>query len=129
MYWASLLGFLLCLFFETSQGTSLSSEYLTNSFGLRTRYSNPDYLSNLPEALISVNSYLHIILLLSGVLIIKVINLFIDPVNFFGNLTEVDTEILNLITSSINFSWIKLLILYAVTFSFSYIIFKNRTNK
>ncbi len=130
MYWASLLGFLLYLFFETSQGTSLSSEYLTNSFGLRTRYSNPDYLSNLPEALISVNSYLHIIFTsFLGVLIIKVINLFIDPVNFFGNLTEVDTEILNLITSSISFSWIKLLILYAVTFSFSYIIFKNRTNK
>ena len=130
MYGASFLGFLLYLFFETSQGTSLSSEYLTNSFGFRTRYSSPDYLSNLPEALISVNSYLHIIFTsFLGVTIIKLINLVMDPVQFFSNVTEVNSEILDLIGSSISFSWIKLLILYAVISCLTYIVLKNRTKK
>ena len=97
-------------------GPGINNPYLTGRVDFHSFLSSSSLIS------IIFTSFL-------GVLIIKVINLFIDPVNFFGNLTEVDTEILNLITSSINFSWIKLLILYAVTLSFSYIIFKNRTNK
>ena len=44
LYSFSAIGFILYLFFETSQATSLSNGYLTNSFGMNTRYANPTYL-------------------------------------------------------------------------------------
>tara|TARA_B110000444_G_C18837688_1_gene597009 strand:+ start:1319 stop:2869 length:1551 start_codon:yes stop_codon:yes gene_type:complete len=130
LYGASFLGFLLYLFFETSQGTSLSSEYMVNSFGLSTRYSNPSYLSNFPGALISIDSYLHIVFTsFLGVSIIKIINFVIDPVEFLGNFTVINSEVLELIEKSLTFSWVKLIILYLVTSSMTYAILKNRIKK
>ena len=61
LYIFSVIGFVLYLFFETTHGTSLSDGYVINSFGMNTRYSNPNYLSNLPEALLSLNAYMHIL--------------------------------------------------------------------
>ena len=110
----SFLGLILYIFFETSQATSLSSDYLTNSFGMNTRYSNPEYLTNLPQALTVFNSYVHIVFTsFLGVLIIKVIGLITDPYLFLNNFTELTPEIQKLISDSLYFSWIKLLMIFS----------------
>jgi hypothetical protein len=41
-------------------------------------------------------------------------SLFINPVEFLGNYTELSSKVLNLIENSLTFSWIKLIILYMV---------------
>ena len=84
-YWVfSILGLLGYILFETTEYTSLSQDYLINSFGMETRYSNPDYLTNLFKSISNINSYLHIIFTsFIGVLLIKIINLFMSPSQFF----------------------------------------------
>lgn len=115
LYVFSLLGFILYLFFETSQATSLSSDYVVNSFGMNTRYSNPVYLSGLLSSITNIDAYLHIIFTsFLGVGFIKLMSLFINPVEFLGNYTELSSKVLNLIENSLTFSWIKLIILYMV---------------
>ena len=113
LYTFSVLGFLLYIFFESSQWTSLSDSYVVNSFGMSTRYANPEYLSGLPKALTNLNAYLHILFTsVLGVLIIKIIYIFLDPIDVFSNFTEITPEISNLISNSINFSWYKLIFSY-----------------
>lgn len=115
LYVFSLLGFILYLFFETSQATSLSSDYVVNSFGMNTRYSNPGYLSGLLSSITNIDAYLHIIFTsFLGVGFIKLMSLFINPVEFLGNYAELSSQVLNLIENSLTFSWIKLIILYMV---------------
>ena len=115
LYVFSLLGFILYLFFETSQATSLSSDYLINSFGMNTRYSNPEYLSGLLSSMTNVDAYLHIVFTsFLGVGIIKLMSFFISPEEFLGNYTELSSQVLKLIENSITFSWIKIIILYMV---------------
>ncbi len=113
LYGFSIFGFILYLFFETSQATSLSNDYLTNSFGMNTRYANPTYLAGLFDALFSLNSYMHILFTsFLGVLIIKLLNIFVDPISVFSNFTEITSDISNLVSDSIKFSWFKLLFIY-----------------
>jgi hypothetical protein len=113
LYIFSILGFLLYLFFETSQWTSLADGYVLNSFGMNTRYANPEYLSGLPKALFDLNAYLHILFTsFLGVLILKVIYIVLDPVLTFSKFTEITPEISDLISNSIDFSWYKLIFLY-----------------
>ena len=84
LYFFSILGFILYLFFETTQGTSISDGYVVNTFGMETRYANPNYLSELPNALININAYMHILFTsFFGVLFIKCINLFVNPLLIF----------------------------------------------
>ena len=113
LYTFSVLGFLLYVFFESSQWTSLSDNYVINSFGMSTRYANPEYLSGLPKALTSLNAYLHILFTsVLGVLIIKIIYIFLDPIDIFSKFTEITPEISDLISNSIIFSWYKLIFSY-----------------
>ena len=80
---------------------------------METRYANPNYLSELPNALININAYMHILFTsFFGVLFIKCINLFINPLLIFAKFTEINEDISNLVSDSIDFSWLKLLILY-----------------
>tara|TARA_B100002052_G_scaffold9759_1_gene8139 strand:- start:1601 stop:3160 length:1560 start_codon:yes stop_codon:yes gene_type:complete len=113
LYFFSFIGLILYLFFETTQGTSLSDGYVINSFGMNTRYANPNYLSNFPEALLNLNAYMHILFTsFFGVLIIKCLNIFTDPLLFFSQFTEITPEISELVFDSIKFSWFRLLFLY-----------------
>jgi hypothetical protein len=125
LYIFSILGFLLYLFFETSQWTSLADGYVVNSFGMNTRYANPEYLSGLPKAFLDLNAYLHILFTsFLGVLILKVIYIVLDPVLIFSKFTEITPEISDLIFNSINFSWYKLIFLYLFVIYFFNKIFK-----
>ena len=124
LYLFSFIGLILYLFFETTQATSLSNDYIINSFGMNTRYANPYYLSNFSEALLNLNAYMHILFTsFLGVLIIKCLAIFTDPISFFSNFTEISPEISNLVIDSVKFSWFKLAFLYfLVIYMFSLII-------
>ena len=125
LYIFSILGFLLYLFFETSQWTSLADGYVVNSFGMNTRYANPEYLSGLSKAFLDLNAYLHIMFTsFLGVLILKVIYIVSDPVLIFSKFTEITPEISDLISNSIEFSWYKLIFLYLFVIYFFNKIFK-----
>jgi len=125
----SILGFILYIFFETTEATSLYYDYVVNSFGMNTRYSNPNYLSNLPTALLNLNAYMHILFTsFIGVLLIKLINLFTDPVLFFSNFTEISDDIASLISNSLNFSWPRLFFMYIFVIYFLVLISKNKAN-
>ena len=116
-------------FFETSQWTSLADGYVVNSFGMNTRYANPEYLSGLPKALVDLNSYLHILFTsFLGVFILKVISIVLDPVLIFSKFTEITPEISDLISNSIDFSWYKLIFLYLFVIYFFNRIFKFSLN-
>ena len=97
---------------------------------MNTRYANPSYLSNLPEALLDLNAYMHILFTsFFGVLIIKCLNIFVDPLLVFSNFTEITTDISDLVSDSIQFSWLKLLFLYfIVIYFFKRIIIEKSTN-
>lgn len=113
LYFFSILGFALYIFFETTEGTSLSNGYVINTFGMETRYANPTYLSSLPAALLTINAYMHIIFTsFLGVLLIKCINLIASPLSVFGKFTEINQDILNLVNDSTDFSWFKLSIMF-----------------
>ena len=128
LYMFSLLGFVLYLFFETTQATSLSSDYIVNSFGMNTRYSNPEYFSGLLSSMTNIDAYLHIVFTsFLGVGVIKLMSLFINPVEFLGNYTELSSQVLELIENSIKFSWIKIITLYmAVSLLIMTILEKNK---
>lgn len=124
----SFFGFVSYLFFETTQATSLSSEYVINSFGMNTRYANPLYLSGLIDSLTNFGAYLHILFTsFFGVGLIKFIALFVDPIIFFSKYTTLNSQIIELVENSINFSWTKLFILYIVVFSLLSLVLKNKT--
>ena len=130
LYFFSILGFILYLFFETTQGTSISDGYVVNTFGMETRYANPNYLSELPNALININAYMHILFTsFFGVLFIKCINLFVNPLLIFAKFTEINEDISNLVSDSIDFSWLKLLILYIFVIYFLLKINNETSNK
>lgn len=115
----SVLGLLGYIFFETTEYTSISQDYLINSFGMETRYSNPNYLTSLYKSVISFNAYLHIVFTsFIGVLLIKIINLFINPIELFSRFTEITSDIQSMVENSINFSWIKVLLIYFMIFYF-----------
>ena len=106
MLYASFFSTVSILFFESTQYTVLSTDYVTNSFGLYTKFVNPTYLSGYFKSLIIPDAYLNIIFTsFFGVLIIKIISLFQDPNIFIENFRPVDDKIANLISDSLAFSW------------------------
>ena len=124
---ASITAILGYLFFETSQATSLSNDFLVNSFGMNTRYSNPNYLTNLPSALVSFNSYTHIVFTsFLGVFLLKILGLITDPYIFLNNFTDLTPEIQELVTDSLNFSWIKLFIIFLAVLYLTNLITKEK---
>jgi len=122
LYVASIVGLIGYVVFETNSLTSLSNDYVINSFGMETRYSNPNYLNNLHKVIFEPSTYLHIIFTsFLGVLIIKLIGLFTDPVEFISTLSELNEKITFLINEYILFSWSKLFLLII----FLYLCFRN----
>ena len=97
---------------------------------METRYANPNYLSELPNALININAYMHILFTsFFGVLFIKCLNLFVNPLLIFAKFTEINEDISNLVSDSIGFSWLKLLILYIFVIYFLLKINNETSNK
>ena len=95
---------------------------------METRYANPAYLSSLPDALLTINAYMHIIFTsFLGLLLIKCINLIVSPLSLFGKFTEINQDILNLVNDSTDFSWLKLSIVYISVIYFLQKIFKEES--
>jgi hypothetical protein len=70
----SFFGIFAQLMFETSSYAVLSTDYVTNSFGEETLYSNPNYLSGVFKSSLLIDSYLNIIFTsFMGVFILKVL--------------------------------------------------------
>ncbi len=102
----SFFGFLGVLFFETSYSSILYSDYVTNIFGQTTKYSNPEYLTGVIKSFFIIDSYLNIIFTsFLGVLIIKILSMFKNPVDFISTYREPNEDILNLINNTVNLSW------------------------
>ena len=96
--------------------------YLINSFGQTTKYTNPDYLIGVLRSLFIFDSYLNIIFTsFFGVIIIKTLSMFINPIEFITQFRTVDEDIQTLIDNSVNISWFFLLtlIIFFVVISLS----------
>ncbi len=75
----SLFSTISILFFETTSGTQLSLDKVTNSFGNEVIYSQPNYLSGIIQSAFELNSYLIIFSTsLLGAIIFKLL------ISFFG---------------------------------------------
>ena len=108
----SFFGIFAQLMFETSSYTVLSIDYVTNSFGEETLYSNPNYLSGVFKSSLLVDSYLNIIFTsFMGVFILKVLGLFTNTFNFVSNFKVIDGDIELLLNNSINISWVYLVVM------------------
>ena len=115
IYIFSLIGLIGYIVFETSTLTSLSEGYVFNTFGMETRYSNPEYLKNIFVVLLDMNTYAHIIFTsFLGVLVIKVINEFTNPELFLSQFTNLNEKTTEYIENYLQFSWTKLFFLLAV---------------
>lgn len=118
----SILAIIFQLFFESSSYVVLSSDYITNNFGLYTKYVNPVILTGMFKSFLIFDSYLNIIFTsFLGVLIIKVIAIFTSPEDFISLFREPDDKILELINLNLSFSWVMYLI---VIIFYLYIISK-----
>ena len=103
----SIIGLLGVLFFETSIFVTLSEEYVLNSFGELTKYSNPSYLTGLFKTITIPNSYLNIIFTsMLGIFILKLFSLFVNLENFISNFYTIDEDIERLIYLTNNISWL-----------------------
>lgn len=107
----SVLAIIFQLFFETSPYVVLSSDYVTNTFGLYTKYVNPVILTGMFKSFLIFDSYLNIIFTsFVGVFIIKFISLFTSPSEFIYRFRNPDEKIIELIEMSLSFSWVMYLL-------------------
>ncbi len=75
----SIFSTISVIFFETTSGTQLSLNKVTNSFGNEVIYSQPNYLSGMVQSVFELNSYLIIFSTsLLGAIIFKLL------ISFFG---------------------------------------------
>jgi hypothetical protein len=103
----SVLAIIFQLFFESSPYVVLSAEYVTNSFGLYSKYVNPTILSGMFRSFIILDSYLNVIFTsFIGVFIIKVLSFFMSPLDLISTFREPDEKIIELVEMSISFSWV-----------------------
>ena len=128
VYIFSLIGLIGYIVFETSTLTSLSEGYVFNTFGMETRYSNPEYLKYIFVVLLDINTYAHIIFTsFLGVLVIKVINEFTNPELFLSQFTNLNEKTTEYIENYLQFSWTKLFfLLAAILFLLSYYLRENK---
>lgn len=102
----SVFSLISLIMFETTTYTVLSSDYLTNSFGLYTKYVNPTYLTGVLKSLIEIDAYLNIIFTsFLGVFIIKLLNLFVEPLVYIEQFRPLNDDIISMVNNSIDFSW------------------------
>ncbi len=84
------------LFFETTILTQLSTTEELNSFGRNIKYVEPNYLSGYLSSLFVITSYFKIFLTsFLGVIIFKLIFLFIDPKQFLTILESLSLPVQN----------------------------------
>ena len=113
----SIFGVFSQLIFETSEYTVLSTNYVMNSFGQETLYANPEYLNGVFKSSTIFDSYLNIVFTsFLGVLIIKILSLFIDPFEFISQFRSINEDIELLINNSVEISWIYLFIVFILLF-------------
>lgn len=113
----SINGLLSTLFFETTPLSSLSEDYTFNSFGNYEPYANKNYLTGYVTSLFSINSYLKIVFTsFFGVIILKIINLFTDPINLISNYKILNSKEINLIENSIEFDnlYIFIIVIFSI---------------
>jgi hypothetical protein len=102
-----LISLIFQVFFESTPFVVLSTEYVTNSFGLYTKYVNPTILSGMFKSFLIMDSYLNVVFTsFIGVLIIKTISIFTDPILLVSKFRETDDKIINLVDMSNEFSWL-----------------------
>ena len=123
------------LFFETTEKTQLSTFDQINSFGKQIRYVAPDYIVGLFDSFIHLNSYL-IIFTTSffGVLIFKIIFLFIDQNEFVIYLTNIglptnNQDFQNYLQELNEFSFYKLALILLLLSLASFCIVKSNEVK
>ena len=79
----SIFSSLSILFFETTEGTQLSLEYTTNSFGRLAMYTQPQYLQGYLASFLELNSYLKIFTTsFLGAIIFKCVLIFVEKEKF-----------------------------------------------
>ena len=118
----SIFAIVFQLFFESSEFVVLSSDYVTNTFGLYTKYVNPEILTGMFKSFLIFDSYLNIIFTsFLGVLIIKFISLFVPPLEFISRFRDPDEKIIELVEASLSFSWF----MYVLVIVFYLYIIKN----
>ncbi len=118
----SIFAIVFQLFFESSEFVVLSSDYVTNTFGLYTKYVNPEILTGMFKSFLIFDSYLNIIFTsFLGVLIIKFISLFVPPLEFISRFRDPDEKIIELVEASLSFSWF----MYVLVILFYLYIIKN----
>ena len=84
----SLISLIFQVFFESTPFVVLSTEYVTNSFGLYTKYVNPTILSGMFKSFLIMDSYLNVVFTsFMGVLIIKIISIFSSIVGLYFLIT------------------------------------------
>ena len=102
IYFLFFISVVMYLFFETSNGTSLSRQ--TNTFGRMHSYVAPEYISEVINSISSVSSYLHIIFTsFFGVFIIKLFILFIGKLTLISTIEKfnyLNQDVLDLIEYS-----------------------------
>lgn len=124
----SLISLIFQVFFESTPFVVLSTEYVTNSFGLYTKYVNPTILSGMFKSFLIMDSYLNVVFTsFIGVLIIKIISIFTDPILLVSKFRETDDKIINLVDMSSEFSWL----MYFIVLIGYFLIARNflRTSK
>ncbi len=122
----SIFAFFSQLLFETTDYTVLSSDYIVNTFGLYTKYVNPNYLAGVFNSIFIFDAYLNIIFTsFVGVFIIKILSLLTDPILFIENFRPVEEDILHLIVNSLEFSWFKFFLMVLLYFLITLQILKK----
>lgn len=125
----SINGIVSTLFFETTQASSLSTEITLNSFGTLDRYFNSTYLIGYFYSLFELNSYLKIFFTsFIGVIFLKIVNVFINPINFISAYKILNEKELDLIYKSINYETEYIFVLIILFFFCSYFLSERNNN-
>ena len=102
----SIFGCFSQLFFESTTYASLSEGTIINSFGVMNPYSNPEYLSGLFKSLTQLDAYLKILFTsFFGILVVKVLSLFGNPLDFISSIYTPDEKITQYINDYVAFDW------------------------
>ena len=103
----SVVSLIFTIFFQTSNYTNLSEVEILNSFGQYERYSNSTILYGSLNGLLEFNSYIKLIFTsFTGILLIKSISLFLDPIDFIENFVNLSEKEMILIQNLNNYSTI-----------------------
>jgi hypothetical protein len=125
----SLISFIFTIFFQTSNYTNLSEVEILNSFGQYERYSNTNIFYGSLNGLLEINSYIKLIFTsFTGILLMKSISMFLNPINFIGSFVNLSEKEIILIENLTSYSTIYF-ILVALFYAFIVWNFLNETKE